>query len=157
MAAFHVKEAQDYPDHPERFDKYCHILCREGLCGRCYWEVECHGKDWSVAVSYKGIGRKGAGHDCRLGFNKKSWRVGYAGSNFCFIHDKAQVHIPAASRIGVYLDHRAGILAFYKISDTMTLLHKVQTTFTEPLYSAFGITAGSSVTILDKERIQKDL
>ncbi|XP_057207240.1 tripartite motif-containing protein 16-like [Triplophysa rosa] len=146
-----------YPDHPERFDVYGYVMCREGLRGRCYWEVECRGDNWSVAVSYKGIGRKGAGHDCRLGFNKKSWRLGYDGQNFCFVHNKAQVHVPAASRIGVYLDHRAGILAFYKISDTMTLIHRVLTTFTEPLYPAFGIAAGSSVTISGKERIQKDL
>ncbi|KAI7800401.1 finTRIM family [Triplophysa rosa] len=146
-----------YPDHPERFDVYGNVMCREGLRGRCYWEVECRGDNWSVAVSYKGIGRKGAGHDCRLGFNKKSWRLGYDGQNFCFVHNKAQVHVPAASRIGVYLDHRAGILAFYKISDTMTLIHRVLTTFTEPLYPAFGIAAGSSVTISGKERIQKDL
>ncbi|XP_048865898.1 E3 ubiquitin/ISG15 ligase TRIM25-like isoform X2 [Brienomyrus brachyistius] len=40
-------------------------------------------------------------------------------------------------RIGVYLDHRAGTLSFYSISDTVTPLHRVQTTFTEPLYPAF--------------------
>ncbi|XP_051521536.1 E3 ubiquitin/ISG15 ligase TRIM25-like [Myxocyprinus asiaticus] len=147
---------QDYPDHPDRFDSYCHVLCRESLCGRCYWEVECSGGDWSVAVSYKGIGRKGEGENCRLGFNKKSWRLGYFQLNFCFIHDKEQVFLPAASRIGVYLDHRAGTLSFFSVSDKMTLIHRVQTTFTEPLYPAFGISAGSSVTIIEKGRIHID-
>lgn len=142
-----------YPDHPERFDHFGHVMCREGLCGRCYWEVKCSGYNWSVAVSYKGIGRKGAGHDCRLGFNEKSWRIGYDGKNFCFVHNKAKVHVPPSSRIGVYLDHRAGILDFYNISYTMTLLHRVLTTFTEPLYPAFGVAAGSSVKISDKETI----
>ncbi|KAI3374195.1 hypothetical protein L3Q82_006059 [Scortum barcoo] len=42
---------------------------------------------------------------------------------------------PRSSRVGVYLDHRAGILSFYSISETMTLLHRVQTTFTQPLYA----------------------
>uniref|UniRef100_A0A8C1MMU7 Uncharacterized protein n=1 Tax=Cyprinus carpio TaxID=7962 RepID=A0A8C1MMU7_CYPCA len=144
-------KVQQYPDHPERFDDgFPYILCREGLCGRCYWEVDCCGKNWAVAVCYKGIGRKGKSGDCKLGLNKVSWRLGYYLQNFCFLHDKAQVRIPAASRIGVYLDHRAGTLCFYNVSDTMTLLHRVQTTFTEPLYPAFFAAWGSSVRIIEQ-------
>uniref|UniRef100_A0A8D0A548 E3 ubiquitin/ISG15 ligase TRIM25-like n=1 Tax=Sander lucioperca TaxID=283035 RepID=A0A8D0A548_SANLU len=40
-----------------------------------------------------------------------------------------------AINLGVYLDHRAGTLSFYSVSETMTLLHRVQTTFTQPLYA----------------------
>ncbi|KAI4905550.1 hypothetical protein NFI96_022232 [Prochilodus magdalenae] len=29
-----------YYDHPERFDVYQQVLCRESLTGRCYWEAE---------------------------------------------------------------------------------------------------------------------
>ncbi|KAL0196941.1 hypothetical protein M9458_005481, partial [Cirrhinus mrigala] len=30
---------QLYPDHPDRFDLYAYqVLCRESVCGRCYWE-----------------------------------------------------------------------------------------------------------------------
>lgn len=36
-------------------------------------------------------------------------------------------------RIGVYLDYKAGILCFYHVPDPMVLLHKVQTTFVQPL------------------------
>ncbi|XP_048059128.1 E3 ubiquitin/ISG15 ligase TRIM25-like [Megalobrama amblycephala] len=145
-------EAQQYPDHPERFDEFPYILCREGLYGRCYWEVECSGKNWAVAVCYKGIGRKGNSEDCGLGSNKKSWRLGYYQHHFGFIHDKIKVRIPATSRIGVYLDHRAGTLSFYSVSDTMTLLHRVQTTFTEPLYPAFLNGQGSSVRIIEQKK-----
>ncbi|KAJ8278193.1 hypothetical protein GJAV_G00084930 [Gymnothorax javanicus] len=77
-----VEEDQSYPDHPERFDYWHQVLCREGL-------------------------------------------------------------------IGVYLDHRAGTLSFYSVSDTMTLLHRVQTTFTQPLCPGFGPHAGSSVKLCD--------
>ncbi|PWA23285.1 hypothetical protein CCH79_00021028, partial [Gambusia affinis] len=45
---------------------------------------------------------------------------------------------PVSSRVGVYLDHRAGILSFYSVSETMTLLHRVQTRFTEPLLAGVG-------------------
>ncbi|XP_048015965.1 tripartite motif-containing protein 16-like protein [Megalobrama amblycephala] len=151
-------KAQPYPDHPERFNVFPYILCKEGLYGRCYWEVECSGKEWVVAVCYKGIRRKGNSDDCRLGFNKISWRFDYFNQNFYFTHDKAEVSIPAyrSSRIGVYLDHRAGTLSFYSVSDTMTLLHRVQTTFTEPLYPAFGVSYGSSVRIIEQRRVQTD-
>ncbi len=147
---------QQYPDHPERFDIFEYVLCREGLCGRCYWEVECSGDDWAVAVCYKGIGRKGKSDDCKFGFNKISWRLGYFVRNFLFIHDKAHVRIPPSPRIGVYLDHRAGTLSFYSVSDTMTLLHRVQTTFTEPLYPAFITGMGSSVRIIEQKKVQTD-
>ncbi|XP_073674163.1 E3 ubiquitin/ISG15 ligase TRIM25-like [Garra rufa] len=141
---------QERPDHPERFGFFPYVMCREGLYGRCYWEVECSGDSWGVAVCYKGIARKGNTDDCRLGSNKISWRLTY---NY-FTHDKKQVSIPNlfSSRIGVYLDHRAGTLSFYRISNTMTLLHRVQTTFTEPLYPAFHTNSTSSVRIIEQTR-----
>ncbi|KAF3688469.1 hypothetical protein EXN66_Car004141 [Channa argus] len=37
---------------------------------------------------------------------------------------------PLSSRLGVYLDHRAGIVSFYSVSET-----RVQTTFTQPLHA----------------------
>ncbi|XP_048059131.1 E3 ubiquitin/ISG15 ligase TRIM25-like [Megalobrama amblycephala] len=151
-------KVKQYPDHPERFDVFPYILCQEGLYGRCYWEVECSGNNWAVAVCYKGIGRKGRSDDCRLGFSKLSWRFENFLQNFNFLHDKGQVRIPAvcSSRIGVYLNHRAGTLSFYSVSDTMTLLHRVQTTFTEPLYPAFYIGQGSSVRIIEQKKVQTD-
>ena len=53
---------------------------------------------------------------------------------------------PQPSRVGVYLDHAAGILSFYNISETTTLLHRVHTTFSQPLYAGLnpyfaGVTA----------------
>ncbi|XP_067221453.1 E3 ubiquitin/ISG15 ligase TRIM25-like isoform X2 [Chanodichthys erythropterus] len=148
-------EVQQYPDHPERFDVYMNVLCREGLYYRCYWEVECSGENWAVGVCYKGIGRKGKSNDCRLGFNNKSWRLTHCQQNFYVRHDNKHVCIPAvrSSRIGVYVDHRAGTLSFYSVSDTMTLLHRVQTTFTEPLYPAFGVGDDSSLMIIKQRRI----
>ncbi|KAG5849826.1 hypothetical protein ANANG_G00075820, partial [Anguilla anguilla] len=38
-----VRESQSYPDHPERFERWAQVLCREGLSGRCYWEAEWSG------------------------------------------------------------------------------------------------------------------
>uniref|UniRef100_UPI003AB06AC0 uncharacterized protein n=1 Tax=Centroberyx gerrardi TaxID=166262 RepID=UPI003AB06AC0 len=69
-----VKEEQPYPDHPERFDYWKQVLCRNGLTGRCYWEVE--RKGWvNIGVTCRGIRRRGKGEDCRLGHNDKSWSL----------------------------------------------------------------------------------
>ncbi|CAK6983542.1 NLR family CARD domain-containing protein 3-like, partial [Scomber scombrus] len=38
-----VEEDQSYPDHPDRFDVWPQLLCRNDLTGRCYWEVEWRG------------------------------------------------------------------------------------------------------------------
>ncbi|XP_043114662.1 tripartite motif-containing protein 16-like [Puntigrus tetrazona] len=154
----HSHKLQKYPDLPERFDVFRYVMCREDLSGRCYWEVECGGNECVIAACYKGIGRKGNNDDCRLGFNKTSWRLSRSLQNFYFVHDSKQVSIPAllSSRIGVYLDHRAGSLSFYAVSDAMTLLHRVQTTFTEPLYPAFGIGHGSFIRILEHEKVHTD-
>ncbi|XP_062399488.1 tripartite motif-containing protein 16-like protein [Sardina pilchardus] len=145
-----IAELQSYPDHPERFDGYHQVLCREGLSGHCYWEVE-----WSrgvhIAVSYKSINRKGGGAECGFGCNNQSWRLKLSSSSFSFRYINKETKLPlvAGSRIGVYVDHRAGTLAFYSITDTMTLMHRVQTTFTHTLYPGFTcIDPRSSVKLL---------
>ncbi|XP_061073956.1 tripartite motif-containing protein 16-like isoform X2 [Conger conger] len=148
----YVNGIQSYPDHPERFEGKAQVLCREGVSGCCYWEAEWSGSGQvGIAVSYKQISRKGNGLDCALGFNDKSWRLACSPSRYSFWHNKKDTEIPfsPSSRIGVYLDHRAGTLSFYSVSDTMTLLHRVQTTFTQPLYPGFWFSRGSSVKLCD--------
>ncbi|XP_055778154.1 tripartite motif-containing protein 16-like isoform X1 [Salvelinus fontinalis] len=131
-------QVQPYPDHPDRFTNQYQVLCREGLSGRCYWEVK-----WSsyviTAVSYKDISRTET--DNIFGYNDKSWSLQYYRGGYCFRHNNVvtKVSDPQSSRVGVYLDHKAGTLSFYSVSDTMTLLHRVQTTFTQPLYPGFHL------------------
>uniref|UniRef100_A0A8C9V0P4 Tripartite motif-containing protein 16-like n=1 Tax=Scleropages formosus TaxID=113540 RepID=A0A8C9V0P4_SCLFO len=141
---------QSYPDHPERFDIYYQVLCTEGLSGRWYWELQWSGSGVYIAVSYKGISRKGRGNDCGLGLNIKSWSLFCSPSSYCLYHNnvKTPVSGPSSSTIGVYLDHKAGTLSFYSVSrDTVTLLHRVQTTFTEPLYPGFYVCLSSKVKL----------
>ncbi|XP_035271069.1 tripartite motif-containing protein 16-like isoform X1 [Anguilla anguilla] len=143
--------SQPYPDHPERFDDWPQVLCREGLSGRCYWEFEWRGNGVYIAVSYKEISRKGRGYESGLGRNNKSWSLLSSSGGYSFLHNDESTVIPGppSSRIGVYLDHRAGTLSFYSVSDTMTLLHRVQITFTQALYPGFGVYFGSSVKLCD--------
>uniref|UniRef100_A0A671UM00 Tripartite motif-containing protein 16-like n=1 Tax=Sparus aurata TaxID=8175 RepID=A0A671UM00_SPAAU len=134
---------QSYPDHPDRFTVWPQVLSRESLTGRCYWEVEWRerGGGVGVAVAYKNISRAGNSDECEFGFNDKSWRLFCYTYRYNFNHNTVQTSIsgPRSSRIGVYLDHSAGILSFYSVYDTMTLLHRVQTTFTQPLYAGLQI------------------
>ncbi|XP_048865895.1 tripartite motif-containing protein 16-like isoform X1 [Brienomyrus brachyistius] len=134
-------ETQSYPGHQERFDSRLYVLCTEGLTGCCYWEVEWSGTGTGIAVTYKGISRKGEGNDSWLGFNDKSWCLYCYPSSYSFRHNREKTAVSGrpSSRIGVYLDHGAGTLSFYSVSDTVTLLHRVQTTFTEPLYPGFYV------------------
>nr|QUW45256.1 NACHT, LRR and PYD domains-containing protein 3 [Larimichthys crocea] len=149
-----VKEAQPRRDHPERFNYWLQVLCSNGLTGRCYWEVEWEGRVY-VAVTYRGIRRKGEGADGCLGANDHSWLLLCDDDGYTFRHDDraTPIHLPsspASNRLAVFLDFPAGTLSFYKLtSDALVLLHTCQSTFTEPLYPAFGFGFESGVDCFD--------
>ncbi|XP_068587674.1 NLR family CARD domain-containing protein 3-like [Cebidichthys violaceus] len=152
-----VKEEQPYPDHPERFHHWKQVLCRDGLTGCCYWEVEWKG--WvNIGVAYKGIKRTGECEEGCLGENNKSWGLFCSANGYSACHDKRTTDIRGtrasfgAGRVAVYLDWPAGILTFYRVSaDTLIHLHTFHCTFTEPLYPVLRFklrsTSGSSVSL----------
>ncbi|KAL0993528.1 hypothetical protein UPYG_G00109170 [Umbra pygmaea] len=146
------RKKQLYPDHPERFEDWPQLLCREGLTGRCYWEVEWSGRGVGIAVAYKGINRRGGGADCVLGSNDNSWSLSCNDYSYYAYHNHNVTCIPVnpsgSHRVGVYLDWSAGTLSFYRVSsDTLTLLYKFHTTFTEPLFPGFSVHVDSSVSL----------
>ncbi|XP_029357026.1 tripartite motif-containing protein 16-like [Echeneis naucrates] len=137
-----MRKDQSYSDHPDRFTDWWQVLSRESLTGRCYWEVERRGEGRVyVAVTYKNISRAGSSDECLFGHNSNSWALECYQNSFTFWSNNIQTAVsgPPSSRVGVYLDHRAGILSFYSVSETMTLLHRVQTTFSQPLHAGFRI------------------
>ncbi|KAK2812278.1 hypothetical protein Q5P01_000054, partial [Channa striata] len=143
-----VKEDQSYPDHPDRFENWSQLLCRNGLTGRCYWEVEWSGRV-SLSVSYRGIRRKGKSIKCWFGMNNRSWSLRCSdGGCHSVWHNNRQTPISSSSsvshRVSVYVDCPAGSLSFYSVSsDKLIHLHTFNTTFTEPLYPGFWIRSGS--------------
>ncbi|XP_064816849.1 NACHT, LRR and PYD domains-containing protein 12-like [Oncorhynchus masou masou] len=170
-------EEQPYPDHPERFEGRRQVLCREGLTGRCYWEVEWSGRRAAIGVTYKGINRRGRGgvkdcgimgagigvtykgisrrgrgYDCWLGCNDKSWSLFCSDNRYRAWHNNnpSIIVVPPSSshRVGVYLDWPAGTLSFYRASsDTLTHLITFTSTFTEPLYPGIWVWDDSSVSL----------
>uniref|UniRef100_UPI0037E72BB9 NLR family CARD domain-containing protein 3-like n=1 Tax=Semicossyphus pulcher TaxID=241346 RepID=UPI0037E72BB9 len=164
--ATHVEEDQSYPDHADRFE-CLQLMCRTGLTGRCYWEVEWRGLVY-VSVSYRGNSRRGNKDEHKFGKNDQSWSLSCSDSGgFNVYHNNERKSItsspspsPSSSsssfssvRVAVYVDCPAGTLSFYRVSsDTLILLHTFSTTFTEPLYAGFRFSSwsdrsGSSVSL----------
>ncbi|KAK0138326.1 NLR family CARD domain-containing protein 3 [Merluccius polli] len=154
-----VGEVQSHPDHPERFDSWLQVLCREGLTGRCYWEVERRG-EVVIGVTYRGITRRGGGKDSELGGNNKSWSLEcYVDGRYSVFYNGSYTSIrllpPDSTRVGVYVDRPAGSLSFYRVSPgvggsshTLTHIHTFWTTFTqEDLLPAFGFWSGSGSSV----------
>ncbi|XP_072546854.1 uncharacterized protein [Salminus brasiliensis] len=147
-----VKKDQPYPDHPDRFESP-QVLSVESLTGRCYWEAECRGQWAEVAVSYRGIKRKGDREDSWFGSNNQSWSLEFDRKYFVFHNKTRMCESPLShqsGREGVYLDWPAGTLSFYSILPaTQTRIHILThyTTFTEPLYAGFRASYYSSVRL----------
>uniref|UniRef100_A0AAX7TDG8 B30.2/SPRY domain-containing protein n=1 Tax=Astatotilapia calliptera TaxID=8154 RepID=A0AAX7TDG8_ASTCA len=151
-----VEEVQSYPDHPDRFDGFYQLLCRNGLTGRCYWEVEWRGNVY-ISVSYRSIRRKGGSRDCVFGNNDQSWSLSCSDDGPRYVrHNNRLTSISSSSsssssvsnRAAVYVDCPAGTLSFYRVSsDTLIHLHTFNTTFTQTLYPGFMVWSGSSVSL----------
>ncbi|XP_052403583.1 tripartite motif-containing protein 16 [Carassius gibelio] len=146
-----MREDQSHRDRSDRFDHFYQVLSFNSLNGRCYWEVERKGSVY-ISMSYKSISRKGRGRKCDFGSYYWSWSLSCSNYSCSFLHRGGSITLPVvsrSSRIGVYVDHSAGTLSFYSVSDTMTLIHRVHTTFTEPLYAGFWVYYGAQVELCD--------
>uniref|UniRef100_A0A3B4G081 B30.2/SPRY domain-containing protein n=1 Tax=Pundamilia nyererei TaxID=303518 RepID=A0A3B4G081_9CICH len=156
----HHEKVQSYPDHPDRFEVWSQLLCRDGLTGRCYWEVECKGHVY-ISVSYRRIRRKGDSYDCLFGNNDHSWSLICSDDGpYSTSHNKISAPISSSSpsvsnRVAVYVDCPAGTLSFYRVSsETLIHLHTFNTTFTETLYPGFRLYSyppGASVCLCSVE------
>uniref|UniRef100_A0AAZ1XEN5 B30.2/SPRY domain-containing protein n=1 Tax=Oreochromis aureus TaxID=47969 RepID=A0AAZ1XEN5_OREAU len=148
-----VWKVQSYSDHPDRFDVH-QLLCRNGLTGRCYWEVEWRGAV-DLSVSYRSIRRKGRSDDCVFGHNDQSWSLYCSDDGPRSVrHNNSYTSISSSSsssvsnRAAVYVDCPAGTLSFYRVSsDTLIRLHTFNTTFNQTLYPGFRFYPGSSVSL----------
>ncbi|XP_030622879.1 uncharacterized protein LOC115806344 [Chanos chanos] len=155
----HTSVESPYPDHPDRFKVHPHILCREALTERCYWEVEWSGIRVLLGVTYKSIDKENV---C-MGMDSKSFMLKCQSDGFAFWHNGMEIVTPYfyCTRIGVYLDWAAGTLSFYSIfNGTLTLLYTFHTAFTEPVYAGFGVYPHASVTLcheLTESELTEDL
>ncbi|XP_056152707.1 NLR family CARD domain-containing protein 3-like [Lampris incognitus] len=133
---------QPYPDHPERFNFWTQVLCKEGLTGRCYWETEWCGRAL-IGIAYRQMKRKGEGHDCWIGRNNLSWGLSCSQDGYKAWHNGVNTAVtspPCSNKVGVYLDWSAGTVSFYSVSPgSLTPLHTFQAIFSGPLYPGFRL------------------
>ncbi|XP_078029764.1 NLR family CARD domain-containing protein 3-like [Epinephelus lanceolatus] len=134
-------------DRPKRFEYWTQLLCRNGLTGRCYWEVEWRGRV-RVAVTHRGIRRS---RDSNDSWNDECWSLDCSGAGYTVWHNDREIFLSpffssssssssssVSHRVAVYVDCPAGTLSFFRVSsDTLIHLHTFNTTFTEPLYPGF--------------------
>ncbi|XP_069375134.1 protein NLRC3 isoform X2 [Paralichthys olivaceus] len=144
-------EEQPYLHHPERFDQCPQVLCEQSLDGCCYWEVEVK-EPFNIGVTYKPTCRSGDVDACKLGCNDKSWSLICSDEGCYTLHRNQRVNVSSlcqrSSRVGVYLDWRAGSLSFYRVlSNNWVHLHTFRTTFKEPLYPAVELRTHSSALL----------
>lgn len=129
------------PSHPGRFTNCCQVLGTEDVTGRAYWEVKWDGAVY-VAVAYADVKRDGGWSESGFGFSDKSWALYCDKANYLFCHNSFTTPVlgPPSTTLGVYVDHSAGVLSFHSVgSETMTLLHRVHATFTQPLRAGFWL------------------
>uniref|UniRef100_A0A8C0GPR6 Uncharacterized protein n=1 Tax=Chelonoidis abingdonii TaxID=106734 RepID=A0A8C0GPR6_CHEAB len=101
----HGGTRQELPGNPERFDPYIMVLgSRRFTSGKCYWEVEVGDKvEWDVGVCRESVGRKG---QVILSPSNGFWRV--------WLRNGDNVR---PSRVGIFLDYKAGEISFYNVTD----------------------------------------
>ncbi|XP_011608137.2 protein NLRC3-like [Takifugu rubripes] len=140
-----VKEKQPYPDHPDRFFNWTQVLTTEGVTGRCYWEVKWNGRV-NIGVAYSRTRKSRDDYDCCLGRTAQSWCLLFSAQGCTAWHNNIPTNVSQApsrsGRVGVYMNWSAGIVSFYSLPSsgirTQVHLHTFHSTFTEPLFPAFG-------------------
>ncbi|XP_062887006.1 E3 ubiquitin/ISG15 ligase TRIM25-like isoform X3 [Mobula hypostoma] len=143
-------ECVSYPEHQDRFNSFPQVLCTQSISeGCCYWEVEVSGHWAGIGLTYQGIKRKGSNMSSLIGRNNLSWCLLYSNSKFSALHNKQEVTVQSGrqQRIGIYLDYSEGTLEFYGVGNTMSLIHRFKAVFTEPVYPAFFVFLGTSLSL----------
>ncbi|XP_044837948.1 E3 ubiquitin-protein ligase TRIM39-like [Mauremys mutica] len=110
---------QDLPDNPERFD-YCPcVLGAERFAGgRHYWEVEVGDKpDWDLGVCRESVSRKG---QVTLTTKQGYWAMSLRNRDKYSVSTSPWTPLPMSvrpSRVGIFLDYKAGEVSFYNVTD----------------------------------------
>ncbi|CAL8322206.1 unnamed protein product [Arctogadus glacialis] len=133
----------DYPVLDTRFDDIPQILSIQCFgAGNHTWIVEAEGH-WEVAVTHKGIPRKGSS---AFGDDSRSWSLVREGDGepLYAVHRQVRTRLTAASkskRMAVAVDFRKGSVTFSGVgaNGAFTRLHEFHAQMTEPVCLGLGL------------------
>ncbi|XP_059914976.1 E3 ubiquitin/ISG15 ligase TRIM25-like isoform X1 [Gadus macrocephalus] len=133
----------DYPVLDTRFDDISQILSIQCFgAGNHTWMVEAEGH-WEVAVTHKGIPRKGSS---AFGDDSRSWSLVREGDGepLYAVHRRVRTRLTAASkskRMAVAVDFRKGSITFSGVGANggFTRLHEFHAQMTEPVCLGLGL------------------
>ncbi|KAM5151284.1 tripartite motif-containing protein 16 [Callospermophilus lateralis] len=132
-----------YPDLPSRFLHWRQVLSQQSLyLHRYYFEIEISGAGTYFGLTCKGIDRKGEERNSCISGNNFSWSLHWNGKEFTAWHSDTETPLKAGPfrRLGIYVNFPGGTLSFYGVEyDSMTLVHKFDCKFSEPVYAAFWL------------------
>ncbi|XP_049632974.1 tripartite motif-containing protein 16 [Suncus etruscus] len=143
-----------YPELPSRFVHWRQVLSQQSLyLHRYYFEVEISGAGTYVGLTCKGIDRKGEDRNSCISGNNFSWSLHWNGKEFTAWHSDSETLLKANPfrRLGIYINFQGGTLSFYGVEpDAMTLVHRFDCKFSEPVYPAFWLPKKeNSIRIVD--------
>uniref|UniRef100_A0A8C3RXY2 E3 ubiquitin/ISG15 ligase TRIM25-like n=1 Tax=Chelydra serpentina TaxID=8475 RepID=A0A8C3RXY2_CHESE len=134
------------------FNHWPQVLCTRSLCEGChYWEVEVSDSWVCLGATYSYMHK--TGKSCifyLIGRNNTSWCLEWDSLKFSVWHNNIQTVVKGSyyKTIGVFLDYVAGSLTFYGVTNTMNLIYRFLTTFTEPLYPAVMVSICSLLRVI---------
>ncbi|XP_074873125.1 butyrophilin subfamily 1 member A1-like isoform X2 [Carettochelys insculpta] len=133
----YTDQQQDRPDNPERFRTYPVVLgARVFTGGRAYWEVEMGTKtNWTVGLCREPAIRTGK---VKLTPENGYWTMWLRDGKYeaCTLPPTPLPRGARPSRVGVFLDHEAGEVSFYNVTDRSHLFTFTDT-FSGPLRPYF--------------------
>nr|XP_056704401.1 E3 ubiquitin/ISG15 ligase TRIM25-like [Euleptes europaea] len=142
---------ENYSKPSQGFNHWPQLLCSRSLCEGChYWEADISSAWLCLGVTYNYRHRTEKGYMFYLiGRNNSSWCLEWDSMKFSVWNNNIQTVVKGSfyKTVGVLLDYAGGSLTFYGISNTMNLIYRFLTTFTEPLYPAAMVSSGASVTL----------
>ncbi|XP_068579385.1 E3 ubiquitin-protein ligase TRIM39-like isoform X1 [Cebidichthys violaceus] len=136
----HGDEEQDFPDNPERFDRYLNVLSNQSFSsGRFYYEVQVKEKtEWSLGVARELINRKG---EITLSPQNGYWTIGLINENVYIALTNPPVRLSLKSqlqKVGVFVDYEEGLVSFHDVDAAALIYSFTGCCFTEKLYPLFN-------------------
>ncbi|KAJ3594380.1 hypothetical protein NHX12_003687 [Muraenolepis orangiensis] len=139
-----VEACLDYPTLGSRFDDVPQVLSTQCFGpGNHSWTVAVEGH-WEIAVSHRGIPRKGGNGSSTFAGDPRSWSLVGEGGALYAVHQQVRTALPAASEskhVAVTVDSAKGTVTFAVVGTDafVTRLHEFRAQLTEPVCLGVGL------------------